>query len=600
MAQTKQSDDFNKLVHEIGSFFNRDQLEKGWYHYAKRFYIDHHFRKWDDVDPIAMLHIAQSKKNIVKPEMEVVAFSVLRNEDVFKEFFSSLPFHLRHLIERLVWEDSIARKEVEEITRISILEPRTRDWDPLLIKKDFSFFITKVYDYYSYRVDPDTIKVDVSLPLPLRMQIIPYFPKPAGYYIKTVEEPKGEGLKTFNAEESINQELPSLLTYYMQDQIKYSEKGRPNTTGMKKLQRVLQLKEFFSVEDFQATRSMLMAGLIYNYKAHDSRVAAHDIIKHLFRQLFIEYPSAPYMLNTLKGFGYFNRNDFRQDVNKNILVIFSLLMENKWVTIENLHTYTKTHFIDLAPLSEWKLTSKIHYEDETTFSNKQGLKVADFPRFIYRPIIAGSAFLFAAFGLLEISYREPPADGRFGKDWFSEYDGIYAVKLTALGAYVLSLRKDYQPPENQSENKLTLDTNSLMIRVEGNPEIARVQLMNFAQKVSGNRYQFSQGLFLKDCKKSADIANKIILFRQSIGQSLPPYWEQYLNRLVTNSKLIKKSPKMIVFQLPADNKELQRLLVQDESIKKLIIKAEQYYILVATENETAFRTRLKEVGILLE
>ena len=60
------------------------------------------------------------------------------------------------------------------------------------------------------------------------------------------------------------------------------------------------------------------------------------------------------------------------------------------------------------------------------------------------------------------------------------------MKLTALGAYVLGKTKDYQPPVSETDNKLVFDENSLMIRVEGNPDLAHVQLMNYAQKVSAN------------------------------------------------------------------------------------------------------------------
>ena len=64
--------------------------------------------------------------------------------------------------------------------------------------------------------------------------------------------------------------------------------------------------------------------------------------------------------------------------------------------------------------------------------------------------------------------------------------------------------------------------------------------------------------------------------------------------------LIRPQPHMRAYRLPPDNRELHRLLVQDEVLKVIVTKAERFQILVDTKDEAAFRSRLKELGILLE
>ena len=595
--------EFSVIVIEIDNYYSKEYIIKGWYHYAIQFYKARQNKIWGDVNANAILQLANTKKSLHKLELSAIAFSVLRNEEVFKEFLATLPSYLSALIKDLLYEQALGRQAVQKRIGQDILEPPTSDYGTPAIKKEFALFTHHISStYYGYSTKFAQIEVETSLPLPLKRLLVHYFPTPAGGTINAVPAPIGAGLVFFTAEESINRELPSLVTYYVQQQIKYSDKGRPGATGMKKLQRTLQLSEFLPDGDFPTIRSMLMAGLIYNYKVNPALVHVHQIIKYLFHQHFLVFPAAPYIFTQLKGFSYFQPSDFDKNAPKNIFQVFSQLPPGDWVTIENLHTYIKVHFIDLLPLSTYNLGDKVYYTDDEleSYENKIHINNPNHTALIIRPFVAGAAFLFASFGMLELCYENKKPDGKFGTGWFSEYDCLKAVKLTALGAYVLDLQKDYVAPVSASGNRLSPDTDSLMIRVEGNPELAHVQLASYAQKISDNRYVFSPAIFLKECKTAKDIANKITLFRQSAGVKFPPYWEDHFVRLLNNNKLIKAEKNLSVYRLPAGDKELQRLIVQDDVLKKIVIKAEQYYIMVEKTNELVFRNRLKEAGILLD
>lgn len=126
-----------------------------------------------------------------------------------------------------------------------------------------------------------------------------------------------------------------------------------------------------------------------------------------------------------------------------------------------------------------------------------------------------------------------------------------------------------------------------------------MRLGNYTSKVSDTRYLFSHGQFLKDCKNLIDVTNKINMFKHSIGQPLPDNWNEALDKIIANTKLLKRITSQEVFVLPSDNRELHRLIAQDETLKKIVIKAEQYHILVEGDNIQTFKNRLKEFGILL-
>jgi len=596
---------FVKFIGETEVFYTRDNLQKGWFYYAVHFFNSRPNQKWEDLYASDVIKYINLKKNQNRTELAFVGFSLMRNKTVFLDFLSTLPRNFPPLFTKLVRQKALTRKEVEAITNLDLLSPpKSRYESPELIK-EYLFFCTNLGSYYFYVGTPfSSVEFKIYLPLPVRKILIEYFTKPEGYDIISVPAPEGSGLKFFSSEESIATDFPSLLSYYVQDQIKFSEKGKPNTAGIKKLQRTLMLKEFFPESEFPTIRSLFMAGLIFGFRITGDSLPVHEYLKSFFKPQFIRYPIAPYLFTRLKGFSYFSNNQFELGPQYLISTIFSQLIEGQWVTLKNLHDYIETHFIELLPLSESWIKTKIYYEDleneENDFKHKTYLSDTDFTNFITRPFLAGSAYLFGSFGLLELCYKAIPPIGEFGKDWFSEYDGLVAVRLTSLGAYVLGLKNDYLPPANNSNNRLVPDPNSLMIRVEGNSDLASVQLASCAQKISENRYQFSPAIFLKDCKYAKDIQTKVALFRQTIGTKLPEFWENYFKKLTSGSKLISRETDLIVFRIPQDDKELHRLLVHDEVLKKIVIKAEQYYILINKTNETVFRNRLKETGILLQ
>lgn len=58
--------------------------------------------------------------------------------------------------------------------------------------------------------------------------------------------------------------------------------------------------------------------------------------------------------------------------------------------------------------------------------------------------------------------------------------------------------------------------------------------------------------------------------------------------------------QFITYQLPVDSKELHRLIAQDNILKQLVLKAENYHILVANTEATRFKNRMKELGYVIE
>ena len=113
-------------------------------------------------------------------------------------------------------------------------------------------------------------------------------------------------------------------------------------------------------------------------------------------------------------------------------------------------------------------------------------------------------------------------------------------------------------------------------------------------------YKVTPESFLKDCNSKKDIENKIALFKDYICDAPPTNWKSFFKQMLERcNPMLKPKKKYLLLQLPAENKELQRIVLSDPKIRKYILKAEDYHILVEQDNYKKFCDILLKYGYLL-
>jgi hypothetical protein len=202
-------------------------------------------------------------------------------------------------------------------------------------------------------------------------------------------------------------------------------------------------------------------------------------------------------------------------------------------------------------------------------------------------------------GLMEIAYDGVDTE-EFPITFSSEYDNLRYMRLTPLGAYILGLSDHYTPTHEHTKNKMTLQEDSLMILTEGDIAVHELTLAKFAEKAGGNRFKVTASLFLKDCHSHESIGNKITLFRQIVREKLPAFWETQFQTWLSNAVKLQEDITTKLFKIPANDKNLQRIIVTDDVLKKIILKAEKFYILVPSSKVSIFKSRMKELGYVIE
>ncbi|MBE7170129.1 MAG: hypothetical protein INR73_06040 [Williamsia sp.] len=596
-----------ELAKRLEAESTKDQLLQLWFTPVKNFLFTHRDSVWKGETVATILGKIDLRKNLAKTDLISLCARIYSNQALLKEYVDSGSPQRRVVLELASWVPALDTESLEAIFGKGLvnlksdkklyhgnyeleLVPALKEWN------EFTKVELNVWSYYSIsQNDLKNATVTLTLPLLMREVFKAFLPKPKGYDLEPLLVATGKS-GFFNAERDILRELPLIIAYYMQGNLKYSQKGYPNLASAGKMQRTLKLKEFDNQNEM-TIRSLLIAGILSDdFTAKSITGTPLQALKSLATRDFNNQPAAYYLLTHIKGLNYFNNRDFTKGVTEKIFDILKEVPAASWISFENLKVYISSRGFHVAPIQSYQVYSRVDVElaNGDKERSKTSITRNNYNHYMLWPFVAGHIYLLAALGMAEIS-EDSSLPVRY-----SYFDRLQAFRITPLGEYLLGKTNQYEPPEQEQLTQLSFDESSPIIRIEGNIELGDAMLANYATKVSENRYQFSPGKFLKDCKTGKDLETKITLFRQTVGKKLPLFWDSYLQNLVDNSKAIKEQKKVVVYTLPSTHKDLHRVIAQDEVLRSIVIKAEQYIIIVSDDKNEAFTNRMKELGYLVE
>ena len=332
----------NETFNFLSEVYSKANLEKGLMPLVKKFFLIPENKSYCKPEVDEVLQRLTNKKVVTKADMAVFCFSIFKNEEIYKRFLATLPHALQTLISELLWKESVSEEEAE----ILLKEPVTKDLNlPFGItyrssqdqelRNEFYFFSVFKRNFYSYAAGNI---FTLSLTPCLKRLLIKYYPKPVHYYFSPLEKIP-ETTFSFNAEDLIQEELQRMLSYYMQNGIKYSIKGRPSETTLNKFQKIAKIKEFYlDVPDLAGKmRSMLIAGLLYDFKIINISFDTLAVLKNLFNKHYIKQSTSQFILMYIKGWAYMGKYDYNPNAETEFLAIIKQLpIDNKWVSFENL------------------------------------------------------------------------------------------------------------------------------------------------------------------------------------------------------------------------------------------------------------------------
>lgn len=582
----------------LESSYTKDEIEGGLFRYVKAFYLKDTDPDWQDSTTVEVTHLLLTKQKFIKTEMIRIGYSVFDNEEVYRPFLKSLPWYLPIAIEKLLWRESLTNQELEVAIRKEVSKMPNANLAPTTVF-DLSMFTRKTDYGYGH-----SNSQGLCLTKEMKRLITKYYTKPP-YHDFVALETIPETAAIYNGQKQIFEELPHIISYHLLGNIKFSASGRPVESTLGKFQKTCGIDEFygFGTDSLSKVRCNLIAGMLFDLTQKDIDLDSIEVIKHLFKKRYPTLFSAQFILTQFKGWNFISAYPDRQnDVEAKLLTVLPELPLHDWVSIENLAELLEYRFINAKPIQAQAAQTKLYYEEEIPFAEAKKIYVSadNYIPLIVDPFLKGTIFLFASFGLMEIAFDNVD-NTKIGSTYFSNYDGLKYFKLTPLGAYILGITSKFENDAPTEKNKLTLSTDSMMIIADGNlTAITDLMLSTYSEKLGNTRYRVSAQTFLKDCKNRKEIESKIALFKATINGTIPTFWERFFKELLTNASAIKINKFVQTYTLPAEDKELHKLVAQDSTLKQLTLKAEGFNLLVPVENLVKFRSRMKELGFIIE
>ena len=212
----------------------------------------------------------------------------------------------------------------------------------------------------------------------------------------------------------------------------------------------------------------------------------------------------------------------------------------------------------------------------------------------------------ATLGLVDVAFI-PPAGARrdyhglWGTDdlpFFSRYDGLLFVRVTALGAYCLGTAEDYKPVPVQLKPVLRVLPNLEIAAIGADLEPGdRLALDAYAVRTADLVWQLEAGQLLAaiEAGRSVDEIREFLSARS--GAPLPDTVVRLLADVAERCARVhdRGLARLVECAEPA----LAALIANDTRTRKHCMRTGERHLVVPVSSEAAFRRALRDVGYLL-
>ncbi|NDY71667.1 hypothetical protein [Desulfobacter hydrogenophilus] len=565
----------------------------------------------------AAKELAALKENTEDSCVRLLAAAV-SNDFLFNTILEKLPEDVVALIYIMAWEceeceSCIAEQKLVQLMDKDLPADTVADKKTPLhesVKKDpayFMFKVTKNYAYYRH----DTHFISISYPL--RPFIKKRLPPPAFARLVPLVDIKGKVEWMHEDDQGIFRQLPPILSFIAQGNLKFTKNGKEVLKGsLKKMTNACGIDEFYidDVNELKYLKTKLLADF-FNcmppWKAKEledpTGFLKTRINQYFSFEGFTGHSSRSMFAHVKRQMEDFDSNDAEKNMRKNFKKVLNLLPEKKWIATRDLAMTAFYDGIDFNPFSKaYEFTSLYITRNLPHYTRRDNIYLQKLPTIdiLTLPYIKAMMFLMGALGLVELGYSTPENNifRQYNKSWLSIYDGLKYVRLTEFGSYVIGRKTRFTHDIVTQSAEIEIDEHKTMLSIYGNDPVKQMALEALGQQVTNSSYMVSYQSFLKDCSTHKDVENKIQFFRDNIIAEPPPIWEIFFKEVLARMNPLEQVPAMSVFRVKPD-RELLTLLTRDNILKKYVFRAENHHILVKTSDFSKVKKRLAFLGFFI-
>lgn len=512
-------------------------------------------------------------------------------ENIFCTIFERLDQRVKEVFEEVAWNGKFFITDKERFFKLENHYDINKD-----LKDEFLFF----------KVDKDMKKGEyLYLDYDILRVIRRFMKKPAEY--KIIPQKKVKANLVNSNEKELIENFKMYFEFYSQGGIKLSNSAKilkESKLNMKKYCNITEYYEDSKDLDYLKTETIALFFFLVKDKYIDENYFKVSNIKNIVKDFMSgelvkeeNYHYTSLYLNYLKGVKNIWKS--KEEIKRGLATIKNIIDEfpdDKPISVENVikAILYRDEFIEIIDVKD---AYDYIYINEANYERTKILNYEKYQMYVVIPFIKSVLFILGVLGVFEIYYDYPSINNSLylKNGYLSKFDGIKYVKFTELGRYCFDRVDEYDFKNAKEDGEVLLDEDRLIATVMGDTPVKTMFLERVAQRIATNKYKFSRENFLRGVSSSKEIEERINEFYNKITPEPNQLWKEFFNDILEKSSVIKAESQFVVLKLKND-KELIKTITKDERFKPLMLKGEDFHLLVRSENISEVISLFKEHG----
>jgi len=568
----------------------------------------------------------------------------LSSKYVFKGLLEKLPAEVGILIYLCTWENQCFFSK-QDLKRIATLRKSGKDklkkfpdlptsflpllgkpfpshtqWDVEVIQNP-AFFLFKIERTWNSK--SSTAGYEMSIHEDFIPHLKKVLPLPAFYDVTPlVDVSVAPGSCTVYEEKSFFEQLPTILAFITQDNLEFTKSGdKIKVASLKKMSNLCALNEFYKGRQHPSSLKYLKAASLAEFfisgvqwkedSLDNLPLFLKDRIKRYLE--FTDYK--PLRCRELLTYVKRQRPEYdsekiEEEIRQSFKTLLTLLPREGWVAVEHivqaicyreLATNPFSHPVEIDhvcfALSSKTITKFSLLNNPSDYGERIYVSRTNTVQTIALPLMKALLFFLGSLNMVSLAYSEPENERYHQPDkpYLSIYDGLTYIRLTDFGAFVLDKKESFSADIEKQTAEIILDETRTLLSLLGEDPVKRLALESVGKRATTSSYLVDYQSFLKDCSDQHDVQNKIDYFRTHISKNPPEIWEDFFLSVLARMEPFKIVQDMYILKVKPD-KELITLLTTDPVLKKHVIKAENYHLIVEEKQYPTVKKRLAQFG----
>mgnify|MGYP000533367695 FL=1 len=531
-------------------------------------------------------------RKLPKEEIANWIFEGLLKKDVFLDFLNQLTPLEKMLVEHCIWNIPKSLEHIQKLG-LKLFKQSASYWkgyDDNELASRFSFL--KVSDYGGYYGNDS--QVLVYLPKVFRQIAKLHLEKLTEYELKSVKRlPKN--LTVFQEEKPITT-LELCRSYVLQGQLKQTNSGAFTIASVRKMIKACGIEEFFIPKvhrKSEGLRTKFISEVFADFNFSETLPIATDvklIVNELIQSDWVQDRFLEFFKEHLR-FSY--QTKIRGHITDLLWQFLKFRKEDGWLCIDAIYRHLRMNEIDPGIVSLQNFLKTV----ELKGYGYQVIAIENYEDYVLKPSINGIFFFLASFGILDVAYRQVQTGNHIK---YSIFETLEYIRITEFGRYVLGQTEIYEESSVNDTSIVHADNERLILALEGESVIKEMLLNHLSEKVLPNTYQVTLQSFLASVNSEAELELKIKQLKSLLPNDMPLCWIQFFKDLELRVHPYQELTESYVVMKLDKKSPLIKEILSDSILKKYILKAEHYHVLVRDSDLKMFRTRVRQLGYLLD